>query len=135
MKSLVDLLSCHLEYLWVLPLFEDKTVRQSLRIGCIAREFPCGATPSLGVSPLCRALIWSGVLKSGSPTLRLITSMPLARSSLLFCDIAIVAEGSMAITRLESMLLLLITLQIQMKIIVVLTYKGTTFKLKIKNYK
>jgi hypothetical protein len=37
--------------------------------------------------------IFSGVGKSGSPTLRLITSIPAARSSAAFAVIANVAEG------------------------------------------
>ena len=48
------------------------------------------------------ALMWSGVLKSGSPTLKLITSTPCALSSLLFCDMASVAEGDKLFKRSDN---------------------------------
>ena len=43
---------------------------------------------------MAAALIWSGVLKSGSPTLMLITSTPCAFSSLLRWLMAKVALGA-----------------------------------------
>ena len=51
---------------------------------------------------LAASLMWSGVLKSGSPTLKLMTSKPSAFSSLLFCDMANVAEGDNLFTLSDS---------------------------------
>jgi hypothetical protein len=48
------------------------------------------------------AFMLSGVKKSGSPTLRLITSTPFALSSLLFCDMAKVAEGDKTANRVDT---------------------------------
>ena len=43
-----------------------------------------------------------GVMKSGSPTLMLMTSIPCAFISLLFCDMASVAEGASLFRRSDS---------------------------------
>lgn len=48
------------------------------------------------------SLMWSGVLKSGSPTLKLMTSTPWAFNSLLFWDMANVAEGDKRFRRSDN---------------------------------
>ena len=48
------------------------------------------------------SLICSGVSKSGSPTLMLMTLIPCAFISLLFCDIASVADGASLSKRSDS---------------------------------
>ena len=53
----------------------------------------------------------SGVLKSGSPRLRFMTSTPLALRSRLRCDIAMVADSAKFSMRSESIVMRLIKSQ------------------------
>ena len=80
---------------------------------------------SMACLALC--LMPSGVLKSGSPTLRLITSMPCAFISLLFCDITSVAEGARRLSLSDSCAMVCCLFIAKITLFFVLTHKTALY--------